>query len=132
MSHKDTVFYRGNTAINLDFSAEEISSDGAVLLLEKLERKHKLINYFSKLIPDFRDSSRITHSIEKLLKQRIYSIMLGYEDANDVNYLKNDPIFRDILGGGLASQPTISRFENSMDKHSIFKLCYAWTDMFQP
>lgn len=130
MSHKDTVFYRGNTAINLDFSAEEISSDGAVLLLEKLERKHKLINYFSKLIPDFRDSSRITHSIEKLLKQRIYSIMLGYEDANDVNYLKNDPIFQDILGGGLASQPTISRFENSMDKHSIFKLCYAWIDRY--
>ncbi len=130
MSHKDTVFYRGNTAINLDFSAEEISSDGAVLLLEKLERKHKLINYFSGLIPDSRDPFRITHSMDKLLKQRVFTIMLGYEDANDVNYLKNDPLLQDVLEGELASQPTISRFENSMDKHSIFKLCYAWIDRY--
>jgi len=56
MSHKDTAFYRGNKQINFDFTAEEISSDGAVLLLEKLERKHKLINYFSNVIPDLRDS----------------------------------------------------------------------------
>lgn len=130
MSPKDTVFYRGNTAINLDFSAEEISSDGAVLLLEKLERKHKIINYFSKVIPDNRHPYYITHSIEKLLKQRVYMLMMGYEDANDVNYLKNDPLLQDILEGDLASQPTISRLENSLDKHSIFGLCYAWIDRY--
>ena len=119
MSHKDTAFYRGNKSINFDFSAEEISSDGSILLLEKLERKHKLINLFSTAIPDLRDSSRITHSVSKLLKQRVYGIMLGYEDANDVKYLKNDPLIQDILEGDLASQPTISRFENAMDKHAI-------------
>ena len=86
MSHKDTAFYRGNKQINFDFLAEEISSDGAVLLLEKLEREHKLIGHFSKVIPDLRDPSRITHSINKLLKQRVYGIMLGYEDANDVDH----------------------------------------------
>jgi hypothetical protein len=48
MSNKDTVFYRGNTAVSLDFPAEDISSNGALLLLEKLERKHKQINYNSK------------------------------------------------------------------------------------
>ena len=85
-----------------------------------LERKHKLINYFSSIIPNTRDSSRITHSISKLLKQRVYGLMLGYEDTNDVKYLKNDPLLQDILGGDLASQPTISRFENTMDKHAIF------------
>ncbi len=130
MSNKDTVFYRGNTAINLDFSAEEISSDGAVLLLEKLERKHKLIKYFSEVMPDLRHPFYITHSMEKLMKQRVYTLMLGYEDANDVNYLKNDPLFQDILEGELASQPTISRLENSLDKHSIFNLCYAWIDRY--
>lgn len=130
MSHKDTAFYRGNKQINFDFTAEEISSDGAVLLLEKLERKHKLINYFSNVIPDLRDSSRITHSVNKLLKQRVYGIMLGYEDANDVNYLKDDPLLQDILEGELASQPTISRFENTMNKHTIFKLCNAWVDQY--
>ena len=130
MSNKDTVFYRGNTAISLDFSAEEISSDGAVLLLEKLERKHKLINYFSKVIPDFRDHAHTTHSMEKLIKQRVFMLMMGYEDANDVNYLKKDPLLQDVLGGELASQPTISRLENSMDKQSIFRMCYAWVDRY--
>ena len=130
MSHKDTAFYRGNKQVNFDFSAEKISSDGSVLLLEKLERKHKLINYFSNIIPDTRDSSRIRHSVYKLLRQRVYGIMLGYEDANDVKYLNNDPLLQDILGGDLASQPTISRFENTLDKHAIFKLCYAWVDQY--
>ena len=130
MSHKDTAFYRGNKQINFDFSAEEISSDGAVLLLEKLERKHKLIDYFSRAIPDLRDPSRITHSVYKLLKQRVFAIMLGYEDANDVDFLKNDPLLQDVLEGELASQPTISRFENTMNKHIIFELCYAWVDQY--
>ncbi len=115
MSYKDTAFYRGRTAISFDFSAEQISSDGAVLLLEKLERKHKVIKYFSDLIPDSRNPFRVVHSMEKLLKQRVYSLMLGYEDANDVNYLKDDPLLQDILEGKLASQPTISRLENSLD-----------------
>jgi len=130
MSNKDTIFYRGNKEITLDFSAEEISSDGSVVLLKKLERKHHYIRDFSRLIPDQRSSSRITHSIEKLLKQRVYGLMLGYEDANDVQYLKNDPLLKDILEGDLASQPTISRLENKSEKHSIFNLCYAWVDKY--
>ncbi len=56
--------------------------------------------------------------------------MLGYEDANDVDYLKNDPLLQDVLEGELASQPTISRFENTMNKHTIFELCYAWVDQY--
>lgn len=54
--------------------------------------------------------------------------MLGYEDVNDVNYLKNDSLLQDISEGELASQPVISHFENTMDKHTIFELCYAWMD----
>ena len=52
MSNKSTIFYRGNTAVSVDFSAEEISSDGAVVLLEKIEREHKLLRYYSSYIPD--------------------------------------------------------------------------------
>ncbi len=63
-------------------------------------------------------------------------LILGYEDANDVTHLKNDLVFIDVLQGELASQPTISRFENSLDKHSIFELMNAWekeliSDIFQ-
>lgn len=55
MSNKNTLFYRKNTAISIDFSAEQISSDGSLILLEKLEREHKVINYFSKFLPDTRN-----------------------------------------------------------------------------
>ena len=65
--NKDTVFYRCKTSISLDFSTEEISSDGAVLLLEKLERQHRLIHYFSSIIPDECNLSCAVHSIEKIV-----------------------------------------------------------------
>ncbi|MDH5400801.1 MAG: IS1380 family transposase [Cyclobacteriaceae bacterium] len=130
MSNKSTVFYKGNKAISVDFTADQISSDGALVLLEKFERRHKIINYFSEYIPDNRHPLRIVHSIEKLLKQRVFSLIQGYEDANDTFHLKEDPIFQDVLDGELASQPTLSRFENSMDKHSIFTLCEAWADRY--
>ena len=81
MSSKDMVFYRGKESVCVDFSAEAISSDGALILLEKLERKHKLLDYFSKLIPDNRNSCMITHSMSKLLKQRVFLLMQGYEDG---------------------------------------------------
>lgn len=130
MSDKNTAFYRNNTAILVDFSAEEISSDGAVVLLEKIERKHKLLNYFSKFIPDYRHPLRTIHSREKQLKQRVYMLMQGYEDCNDVFHLQNDPLFKDILEGDLASQPTMSRFENGIEKRTVFELCYACIDRY--
>jgi hypothetical protein len=130
MANKSTTFYRNNTAILVDFTAEEISSDGAVVLLEKIERKHKLLNYFSKFIPDYRHPLRTIHSREKQLKQRVYLLMQGYEDCNDVLHLQNDPLFKDILEGDLASQPTMSRFENSIDKRTVFDLCYACIDYY--
>ena len=126
MDIKYTAFYRRKQEILIDFSAEEVSSDGAIILLERIERKHKLLKYFSQVIPDTRHDSYIKHDVYKLLKQRVYMLMQGYEDANDVGYLKNDVVFQDVLGSKLASQPSISRFENSIDKRVIFNLLYAW------
>jgi len=54
MATKNTTFYRDRRSVIVDFSAEAISSDGAVVLLEKIERKHKLLRNFSALIPDYR------------------------------------------------------------------------------
>lgn len=130
MRDENTIFYRGKAAVSVDFSCGEISSDGSVVLLEKLERKHGLIRYFSDQIPDRRNPLRTVHSVEKLLKQRVYMLMAGYEDTNDVSHLKKDPLYQDILESQMASQPTLSRFENSLDKASIFRLCYAWVDRY--
>lgn len=125
MSKKTTAFYRGNTEVSVEFSAEQVSSDGAVVLLDKFERKHKLVSRISAHIPDQRDPAKVTHSVEKLLRQRVFTLMQGYEDCNDVQQLKNDPLFADILGGQMASQPTLSRFENSVDKRALFELCFS-------
>ena len=130
MATKNTTFYRNNAAVLVDFSAEEISSDGAVVLLEKIEREHNILKNFSKHIPDYRHPMRTVHNNLKLLKQRVYMLMQGYEDANDVFHLQNDPLFKDILEGDLASQPTISRFENGIEKQTIFELCYACIDRY--
>jgi hypothetical protein len=116
--------------VKVDFSTEAISSDSAVILLKKIEREHKLIRNFSKFIPDYRNPFFITHSIEKMLKQRVFMLMQGYENANDMTHLQNDPLFQAVLEGDLASQPTMSRFENRIDKQTIFALCYAWIEHY--
>ena len=130
MSNKDIAFYRGKQTILVDFSASEISTDGSLVLLEKIERTHKLIKKFSNYIPDNRNQNLIDYTIYDQLKQRVFMLMLGYEDANDVSHLKNDPIFKDVLQCDLASQPTISRFENSLDKLDVFELMNAWLDNY--
>ena len=130
MRSKDTLFYRDNKAVFVDFSASEISTDGSLILLEKIEREHKLINKFSKHLPDLRNPRFITYSRESQLKQRVFMMMLGYEDANDVTHLQHDPLFKDVLQGNLASQPTISRFENSLDKRAIFELGKLWVNHY--
>ena len=130
MSNKDIAFYKGKQTILVDFSASEISTDGLLVLLEKIERTHKLIKKFSNYIPDNRNQNLIDYTIYDQLKQRVFMLMLGYEDANDVFHLKNDPIFKDVLQGNLASQPTISRFENSLDKRDIFELMNVWLNNY--
>jgi len=130
MSNKFTAFYRKNVSVELEFSGASISSDSAMILLERLERKNNLIEYFSNFIPDRRDPIFVKHSLFKLLKQRVLLLMHGYEDCNDVSMLKNDPVIKHILEGDLASQPTLSRFENRLNKSDIFALSYAWIDKY--
>lgn len=130
MRVQDTAFFRNKQEILFDFNAEEVSSDGSVLLLEKLERQHRLIKYFSNHIQDSRHSGYVKHDVEKLLKQRVFLLMGGYEDCNDVYHLKNDPLYKDILQGELASQPTLSRFENGFGNQqlSLFNGFYSQTN----
>lgn len=130
MKGKNTIFHRQNKSFHVDFSSEDISSDTSIVFLEKLERKHKTIKQISSFIPDHRDQRYVKHSFSKILKQRVFLMMQGYEDANDTAYLKNDPVIGTVLEGGLASQPTISRFENSVDKQTIFSVLYGWLDRY--
>lgn len=130
MSMKNTLFYRKNQEVNFDFSAEEISSDGAIFLTEKIERKSKLIKNFCKALPDNRHQSYVIHDVEDMLKQRVYLMVQGYEDCNDEKYLRNDPVIKAALDSDLASQPTLSRFENSLSNRDVYRMSIHWLDNY--
>lgn len=127
---QNTVFYRGKQAFKFDFSASAISSDGAFLLSEKVERKIGLLNSFASLIPDFRDPDYITYTYEEMLRQRIFLMMQGYEDCNDEQKLREDPVISKVLSNGLCSQPTMSRFENKADKALIYQMSQWFVDRY--
>jgi len=127
---KNTAFYSKNKAYNFDFTAEQISSDGGVLLSEKIEKKQRILHSFSELLPDFRDPEKITYSRYDQIKQRIFLLMQGYEDCNDQEKLKFDPLIQEVHGNELCSQPTMCRMENSLQKKDIFSLCNWFVDRY--
>lgn len=69
--------------VEAEFIKEEITSDGGVMLLREIDRRIKLTEQLTKIIPDYRDQTRIVHSLHSMLKQRIYGLALGYEDGYD-------------------------------------------------
>lgn len=125
---KNTLFYRGNQEVKFDFTAEEISSDGAIILTEKIERKFKIIRNFCKSLPDDRHQSYVRHKIENMLKQRAFLMVQGHEDCNDEKYLRNDPVIKAALDSDLASQATLSRFENSFSVRDIYQMSLQFLD----
>jgi len=130
MSHKNTVFYKKNKAFFINSDAQNLSSDGGILIAEYIERHYGLIKNISNTFLDKRNQNYVTHSYYDIFKQRVYGILLGYEDANDIEKLKQDALIKEILDEKLVSQPTISRFENSFDKTQIFNTLNAWIDRY--
>ncbi len=114
--------------VELSYTGKDISSDGGLLLLKELEKQTEIISGMSKCIIDDRDQRYIDHSLEQLLSQRIYQIAAGYEDANDCDELRGDSILKICSGklpqsgGDLASQPTMSRFENSVSRSELYRI----------
>ena len=130
MNFKNTTFYHKNKEISFNFSAEAISSDGGLFLLERLEKQYRIIKDFSKLFEDKRHPSYIEHSVSDILKQRVFLLMQGYEDANDIKYLENDPVLNTVLSDSLASQPTVSRLENSVSLNHIISMSHWFMDEY--
>lgn len=101
-----------------NFKGGEVTSDGGILLLSKIDKRINLTKSIAKYFVDNRRSSHIVHSIQNMLKQRIYALAAGYEDLNDHDLLKKDSAFKTAVGKeiNLASSPTLCRFENSMTR----------------
>ncbi len=122
--------------IELSFSGDRISSDGGLLLLKELDNELSLLSSASNCILDGRDQRYIDHKIKELITQRVFQIAAGYEDCNDCNDLREDMILKMCAGrlpqsdNDLASQPTMSRFENSVTKTDLFRLSKCLIDGF--
>ena len=113
------------------FDQHQGSSDGGAILLKAANRRYGLIEALASCLQDERQAGKIEHTLEELLAQRVFSIACGYPDANDAARLAADPIHkllldRDPIGGGdLASQPTLSRFENAIDSKELYRMSEA-------
>jgi hypothetical protein len=80
--------------ITAAFDGGRISSDGGVMLLSAAERRIGIIDRLWRLIPDLRNPFLVTHSVASILKARIFAIACGYEDCNDLAFLRTDPAFK--------------------------------------
>lgn len=122
--------------IELSFNGDRISSDGGLLLLRELDSQLNILTSASNCIRDERDQRYTDHTIKELLTQRVFQIAAGYEDCNDCNDLREDMIFKMCAGrlpqsdNDLASQPTMSRLENTVTKTDLFRLGKCLIDGF--
>lgn len=88
----------GKRAVVGDFDGGQITSDGGALLLRELEKKSGIIGQFAKCFRDYRNPERIEHTVEELVGQRVYGLTLGYEDLNDHDQLRRDPLLAVLVG----------------------------------
>src|SRR5450631_237283 len=113
------------------FDQQHGSSDGGAILLQACDRRLGLTEALIGAIDDRRQSGKIQHAIGELVRQRLYAIACGYSDGNDASRLGSDPIQKllcgrdPIRGEELASQPTLSRFENALDRRSLYRMGVA-------
>lgn len=123
--------------VNLDFfgakpivvepTAGQLTSDAGLLPFRQLDERLGLTRGFADALTDVRAAVQVSHTFLEMVRMRVYGILADYPDQNDHDRLRSDPLFkivcdRSIRGPDLASQPTLSRFENAIDVPSFFRL----------
>lgn len=117
--------------VTAGFDGGDITSDTGALLVARADDRLGLTRSMSDQIVDARQSSKVRHTVATLLRQRVVAIACGYEDANDFGSLASDPAIKLACGRSpktgpdLGSQPTISRFENRVNKKDVAAMGYA-------
>ena len=113
---------------------EHSSSDGGGVLLRAVDRCLGLTEALAGCLRDPRQSGKIAHTFPELLQQRVFAIALGHPDANDARELAQDPVHKLLVGrdpvhgAPLASQPTLSRFENTVQATDLYRMAEAMAD----
>jgi len=122
--------------VRVAFDGGRLSSDGGVILLRGVERRLGLAGLLAGCLADRRDPCRIDHEVVEMLRLRMFLIAAGYEDADDCDSLRADPVFKMAVGrlpesgDALCSQPTMSRLENAPSKIEIARMMAAMVDLF--
>ena len=122
--------------VSVAFDGGLLSSDGGVLVLRDVERRLGLATRLAGCLTDRRNASRIDHKIVDMMRLRMFLIAAGYEDADDCDSLRSDPVFKMAVGrlpksgDALCSQPTMSRLENAPSKIEIARMMAAMIDQF--
>ncbi|GAC1449076.1 MAG: IS1380 family transposase [Isosphaeraceae bacterium] len=119
-----------------DFRGGRLTTDGGALLLREVDLRIGLSRALDQAIPDPRQPEMIVHEQQSMLAQRVTAIALGYEDLNDHQTLRDDPLLQLAAGrrpdpdGRLASPPTLCRLENRLDRKTLVKVADVLVDQF--
>jgi hypothetical protein len=127
-------FFRSKPIL-VELSAAQVSSDGGLLPFRQLDEEIGLTRQFVDALVDRRHVGYVDHTFLEMTRMRIYGIIADYPDQNDHDVLRSDPIFklicnRSIEADDLASQPTLSRFENAIGTGCFFRLRDVFIDRF--
>lgn len=123
-----------HTPVHALFDQVNGSSDGGAILLKAADRRIGLIDSLVACLRDERQPGKVDHNIVELFSQRVFAIAAGYPDGNDAARLAHDPIHKllvdrdPVTGKSLASQPTLSRFENSVTAKDCYRLGKAMAE----
>ena len=128
--------FLGRLPVVVEVQDVPISSDAGILPVRQFDDHIGLSERFIACLDDPRDPDQIDHTFGQMVRQRLFGILAGYEDCNDHDTLRDDPVFKMVSGRkpdddkGLASQPTLSRFENAVSIAALWKLHDFFIDDF--
>jgi hypothetical protein len=123
------------TPIVIEPSPGQLASDAGLLPVRQFDERIGLTRAFTNALDDPRDPGLTEHTFLEMVRSRVFGILAGYEDQNDHDTLRADPIFKLIADRSpeeddLASQPTLSRFENAISSKSLKRLRDVFIDQF--
>ena len=133
---KQCVLFKGLTkkALVARFDQEQASSDGGAVLLKACDERLGLSAAIAACLRDDRQQAKVEHSYQEIFQQRMFGIACGYADGNDAARIADDPVFKllagrdPVSGSALASQPTLSRFENAVRSGDLLQMSEALAD----
>jgi hypothetical protein len=123
------------TSLVLEPSPGQLTSDAGLLPVRQFDQRIGFTQAFADALDDPRDPDLTDHTFLEMVRSRVYAILAGYEDQIDHDTLRSDPVFKLLAGRSpddddLASQPTLSRFENAVSIKSLRRLRDVFLDQF--